>query len=82
MSSNSQAKSQQSLAQSQVSADMLATSGTLQKLARQQNKMDEILATADKEMNMGKQELENIDKFEKTLEDAREENQKKIDKTH
>lgn len=71
MSSNSQAKSQQSLAQSQVSADMLATSGTLQKLARQQNKMDEILATADKEMNMGKQELENIDQFEKTLEDAR-----------
>jgi hypothetical protein len=32
-----------------------------------QNKMDEILETADKEMNLGKQELENIDSFEKTL---------------
>lgn len=36
--------------------------------------MDEILETADREMNLGKQELENIDKFEKTLEDAKEEN--------
>jgi len=29
--------------------------------------MDEILETADKEMILGKQELENIDRFEKSL---------------
>ncbi len=40
--------------------------------------MDEILATADREMNLGKQELENIDKFEKTLESARVENNQKL----
>ena len=44
--------------------------------------MDEILATADKEMNMGKQELDNIDKFEKSLDVARQENKKKIEETH
>lgn len=43
--------------------------------------MDEILATADKEMNLGRQELENIDQFEKTLAVAREENEKKIEET-
>lgn len=54
-----------------MSADMLATSGTLQKLYRQQNKMDEILATADKEMNMGKQELDNIDELQQSLDAAK-----------
>ena len=73
MNSNSDAgkKTKQSLAQAQVSADMLATSGTLQKLYRQQNKMDEILATADKEMNMGKQELDNIDELQQSLDAAK-----------
>lgn len=44
--------------------------------------MDEILATADKEMNMGKQELDNIDKFEKNLDITRKENKKMIEATH
>lgn len=69
--SDSSKKTKQSLAQAQVSADMLATSGTLQKLYRQQNKMDEILATADKEMNMGKQELDNIDELQQSLDAAK-----------
>ena len=43
--------------------------------------MDEILETADKEMNLGKQELDNIDSFEKTLAVAREENETKIKQT-
>jgi len=33
--------------------------------------MDEILETADKEMILGKQELENIDLFEKSLKNER-----------
>jgi hypothetical protein len=45
----------------------MATSGTLKMIQDHQNKMDEIHETADKEMNLGKQELENIDSFEKTL---------------
>jgi len=44
----------QSLAQSQVSADIMATSGTLKMIQDHQNKMDEILETADQEMNLGK----------------------------
>ena len=43
--------------------------------------MDEILETADKEMNLGKQELDNIDSFEKTLAVAREENETKLKQT-
>lgn len=43
--------------------------------------MDEILETADKEMNLGKQELDNIDSFEKTLSVAKEENEAKIKQT-
>jgi len=43
--------------------------------------MDEILETADREMNLGKKELENIEQFEKTLDDAREENKEKLKKT-
>lgn len=68
----------QSLAQQQVSADIMATSGTLKMIQDHQNKMDEILETADKEMNLGKQELDNIDSFEKTLAVARQENETKI----
>ena len=45
------------------------------------NKMDEILETADKEMSLGKQELDNIDSFEKTLAAARQENESKIIQT-
>ena len=59
----------------------MATSGTLKMIQDHQNKMDEILATADQEMNLGKQELENIDSFEKTLAAAREENESKIRQT-
>ena len=51
----------QSMAQQQVSADLMATSGTLRKIQDHQNKMDEILETADREMNLGKKELENIE---------------------
>ena len=51
----------QSLAQGQVSADIMATSGTLKMIQDHQNKMDQILESADTEMNLGRQELENID---------------------
>lgn len=56
-------------------------SGTLKKIQEHQNKMDEILETADREMNLGKKELENIEQFEKTLEDAREDNKEKLKQT-
>ena len=51
----------QSMAQQQVSADLVSMSGTLKKIQEHQNKMDEILETADREMNLGKKELENIE---------------------
>jgi hypothetical protein len=59
----------------------MATSGTLKMIQEHQNKMDEILATADQEMNIGKQELDNIDQFEKTLAVARQDNERKIQET-
>lgn len=82
MGKSEKSKSTQSLAQSQVAADLMNTSGNLKQLREHQDKMDEILETADREMNMGRQELNDIDQFEKTLQNAREDNQKKMTETH
>ena len=44
--------------------------------------MDEILETADKEMILGKEELENIDIFEKSLKNERSAIKEQLAQTH